>query len=53
MKMKYSGTAVVLIKITGIRGKEAPSDFLLYMTMLSALHDVRYFLRLMEPFVRR
>ena len=53
VKMNCQGTAVITIKITGIRGNEPPSDFRLYTTMLGQIDGVRKFLRLMEPFVIR
>jgi hypothetical protein len=51
MQMKYSGTALIFVKITGVRGNQTPSEFPLYSTMLLCLRDVRFLLRLMEPFV--
>lgn len=51
--MKFTGTAKILVKITGVRGNEPPSDFLLQTTMLDAMLVVRGFLRSMEPCVRR
>ena len=53
VQVKCQSTAVITIKITGIRGNEPPSDFRLYTTMLGAIGDVRLFLRRMEPFVTR
>ena len=48
--MEYSGTAVIHVKVTGLRGNEPLSDFPLSLTVLGAMRDVRRMLRLLEPF---
>lgn len=50
--VQCSGTAVIQIKVSGLKGgKESPSDYPLYATMLSAIQGVRRLLRILEHFV--
>lgn len=53
VKVEGRGTAMISIKVAGIEGNEAPADFMIYSTMLMALKNVRYILKLMEPYVIR
>lgn len=53
VKVEGRGTAMISIKDRGIVGNEEPADFMIYSTMLMALNNVRYILKLMEPYVIR
>lgn len=52
VNMEFTGTAKIFIKITRVGGNEPPSDFPLRLTMLDAMNQVRWILRLMKPYVR-
>jgi hypothetical protein len=53
VQVECRGTAVVSIKVTGIRGNEPLWDYALADTLLGALRYVRGLLRQLEPFVRQ
>lgn len=53
VRVEAGGVAMISIKDRGIVGNEEPADFMIYSTMIMALRNVRYVLKLMEPYVRR
>ena len=48
--VKFSATPVVHVKITGVKGNEAPGDYPLRITLVMALDSVRFTLRYLEQF---
>jgi len=53
VQMEYSGTAKILVQITGGGRNEPASKYELFPLMRDTIRDVRMLLRRLEPFVRR
>ena len=52
VRMEYSATTVVHVKMTGVRGNEPRYSFPIGITVVMALREVRRMLQHLEPFTR-
>ena len=52
VKVECSGTAVVAIKVQGVRGESRPENFPVRKLMVDSLQGTRRILRSLEPFVK-